>query len=769
MLDRPVKPESERQPGAEPRFTRGVPETFRLPKPSREASQEHLGDYLGILHRHRWAAVAAFLAVFIPAALITAGATPEYEATTRLLLDPGGSVIASIPDPTRDANPKGRDYFETEFEILRSRALAERVTQNLKLWERPEYTGKEPKGFSIAGLVASAKNRLASLIGKSKKDEAVSQKPVPRSEAAARAAIIDAVKSQLLVEPVLNTRLVEVTFTSTNPQLASDLANSLTQAYIDQTLQRQSTETQGTSEYLADRLAEQRQKVSASDAALQEYRERRNAGSLEDRQNIVVAKLSELNSAVTKAKTDRIAKEGSYKQLLAIRNDRQALDGFGPILSNPFVQQLKSQLADLQRQEVSLAEQYGDQHPEMIRLRSTIRPTELRLQAEIDKLVQSLQSDYLAAETQEKSLAAALEEQKREAMNLSRMSIEYGALQREATSNHEIFDGLLRQTKQAGLSVDQSKSTVRVIDRAEVPRWPVRPKRVQSVLFALGGGLCFAIGLVTVLEYFDRRVRTPDQVVSALKIPFIACVPKTDSHPGLSNGIPSHFGEAFRRIRTKVLSASNGSRGFSIVVTSTGPREGKSVVAANLAASLAKAEQRVLLIDADLRRPTVHRTFDLPLQPGLSELLSGVKTSDRLVRPTKIAGLSIISAGGPPDNPSELLASSRFRTLLASLSSHFDWIVLDSPPVMAVADAAIVADEASSVLFVVAADFTREDAAKIALGELASAKRKLLGAVLNRVDFHHQSHYYSRYYRPEYESYYMTTRAPAEEHPQEIG
>jgi capsular exopolysaccharide synthesis family protein len=346
---------------------------------------------------------------------------------------------------------------------------------------------------------------------------------------------------------------------------------------------------------------------------------------------------------------------------------------------------------------------------------------------------------------------------------MNRKGIEYGVLAREAASNRQIFESLMQRTKETGISGELKTSNIRVVDAAETPRGPIKPNKRNNMLFALFGGAALACGLALFFEYLDNRIKSPDEVKQYLGLPFLGMVPalfdKNNPNPLITGGVPNNFSESFRAVRTNLLfsSAEEGSR--SIVITSTGPGEGKTVVASNLAVALAQAGQRVLLVDADMRKPRVHSVFEKPREPGLSNVLVGNAKSSESVHKTKVPGLWIMSAGAQPPNPAELLGSKRFKDFMASLSQHFDWVMVDTPPVMAVTDASVVAHLVTGVLFVVGAEMTSRNAAQRATEQLDHARAKFVGVVLNRVDLQHNSYYYSQYYRREYADYYQATPA----------
>jgi capsular exopolysaccharide synthesis family protein len=297
------------------------------------------------------------------------------------------------------------------------------------------------------------------------------------------------------------------------------------------------------------------------------------------------------------------------------------------------------------------------------------------------------------------------------------------------------------------------------VDAAETPRGPARPNKAANLLLAVVGGLMLAVGLAFFFEYVDNRITSPAEIKTHLGLPFLGMIPavqpvKGVSTPLLTEGVTAGFAEAIRGVRTSVLFSSVAEGGRSLVITSTGPGEGKTLVASNLALALAQTGQRVILIDGDMRRPKVHDAFGLPQEPGLSNVLVGEVKASETVRQTA-SGLWVLPAGHTPPNPAELLGSSRFEDFIATLTKHFAWVVIDSPPVMAVTDAPLVSHFADGTVFVVGAEMTSRNVARTAVEQLAAANGRLIGAVLNRVDLDHNAYYYSQYYRREYGSYYV--------------
>ncbi|MBS1817518.1 MAG: polysaccharide biosynthesis tyrosine autokinase [Acidobacteria bacterium] len=729
-------------------------------------SEKHAMDYIRVLYKRRWIAVPVFLLVFVVGAINAVRQTPVYESRVQLLIEKDAPNVATLDQMFQSQDAwMSDDFYQTQYRILQSRSLAKRTLDAMKLWDAPRLgNGPEPHGtISLLGLLMSGASSTAGFV----KAIFSSEPPAPEraasepreNETAAQSARIDEFLSGLAILPVRNSRIAEVRYASTDPVFAAAAANAVSKAYIQQNMELKFNSSKEAADWLSQQLAEQRKAVEASEAALQSFKEKNGTISIADSgSNIVVARLTDLNAALTKAKTDRINKESLYNQVKAAEGTG-AIDSLTVVLSNDFIQKLRTDLTDLQRQQAQLAERYGPRHAEMIKIHTAIESADAKLRLEIQKVVESVKSEYQAALSEERSLQSALDTQKSEALNLNRRGIEASVLQRELESNRQIYESLLQRTKETDISSERRSTNVRVIDEAEVPRAPASPNVPRDLLVSFLTSLILAVGLAFLFEQMDNRIRTPQEMKALLHVPFLGMVPtvsreKDAPAPLLSGAVAPNFAEAMKTVRTNVLfsSADEGLR--TVVVTSAGPGEGKSVVAANLAMAIAQAGQRVLLVDADMRRPRVHEMFQVPQDPGLSNVLTGnAKTPDAVHR-TTVPGLWVLTSGYIPPNPAELLGSRRYLDFTASLDNRFDWVIVDTPPVLAVTDSAVAGRHSSGVLFVVASDKTSRHAASEALAQLDSAGVHVVGAVLNRVDLIKHPYYYSSYYRKEYSKYY---------------
>jgi polysaccharide biosynthesis transport protein len=724
---------------------------------SQPPHEQHVTDYLRIFYKRRWTAFTALLVVFLTGAINSLRTTPVYEASAPLLIEQQARKVTSIDTALSQKDYQDFDFLPTELRILQSRALAKRTVQALGVQAAAPAPAAESTGISaaFAGARAALSQAIKSVVGAPPRIE-----PPPANETSKEAAAISAFLGGLSVTPLRNTRVVNVAYRSSDPEFAARAVNTLAAEYIKQSIELRLAASQEANEWLGKQLEEQRSKVEQTEGALQQYRESHNAITTEDKQDIVVQRLADLNAAETKAKTDRIDREAEYNRLLALKEDQQALDAFPAIMANPYVQQLKTEIANLQKQQSLLSARYGERHPEMVNATTQLHTAEAKLQTEIGRIVEAVRGDFVTAQARERSLTAALEAQKREALASNRRGIEFGVLEREAISNRQLYENLLQRTKESTVSGGFKNTNIQLIDRAEVPRSPVLPQTSRDLLSAFLMGAAVAVALVFGFERLDNRIKSPEEIKSYLKVPFLGLVPSIKDKGAtqlLSAGTPPGFSEAIRAIRTAVIFSSPDEKSRSVLVTSTSPHEGKTLVASNLAVALAQAGQRTLVIDGDMRRPRMHEVFEYAQEPGLSNVLVGDGDLGTAIRPTNIPHLSFMPAGHIPPNPAELLGSKRCDALMNGLAERFDWVIIDAPPVMAVTDAAVLAHQAGGVLFVIGSEMTARTAAATAISQLLTAQGRLIGAVLNGVDLQRHSYYYAPYHRKEYAAYHTSS------------
>jgi polysaccharide biosynthesis transport protein len=445
--------------------------------PTPEAPDAGLSEYLRAAYRHRWLAVSTLLLVTVPLIAWTWWQEPVYETQVSLVLDPEPLSPLPFPDVGRDQTSP--DLFQTQQQMLRSHRMALRTITALRLWEHREFSHLAPPATTAADAGVAAPEPDAPGMGVVD----------PRAEP-----LVGEFLGRVRTASVPLTRVVNVWFEARDPHLAAGAANALADEFIAQDLETRFQTASQAAEWLEARLTEQRLKVEQSEAALQQYKEQPDASSVGDSQNIVTQRLSDLNAAVTRARTDRLLKEAAYSQLQAARGG--GLDAIPVIASNSVVQQLRSQEGELERQAAELSQRFGDRHPEMVKVQTALEQTRQRQQAEVAKVAAVVRNEYEAALANERSLTVALEGQKNQSLRLSRQELEYGRLEREVQTNRQIFDTVLQQARQLGITSELKQSAVRVLDRAQVPVIPIRPDKAKSVALALAIGLIAALGMI---------------------------------------------------------------------------------------------------------------------------------------------------------------------------------------------------------------------------------------------------------------------------------
>jgi capsular exopolysaccharide synthesis family protein len=720
------------------------------------AQSFHFTDYLRIVYKRRWIAGLAFLSVFLYGTVTSVRKTPIYEARTQLLIEIEARRPTSLNTMLQDTTSWfDDDYYATQYRMLQSRALARETMSTLGL--------NAPAPAAAAGSAAGGRgvvSWLAELVGAPRPIA-----PPAGDETTWQSQQIDAFLGGLFVEPVRQSRLVNVVYRHPDPLFAAKAANAVAEEYKQQGLNYRFMASQETNQFLSEQLEDQRKKVQEAEEALQKFKERFGAVAITDGQSSVVAqRLTDLSGELTQARMERIDKEAVYQSLVRLQGDPAQLDTFPAIVNNQLIQKTRADLADLQARDAEMVGRgLGPNFVDRRNLAVQIAAKQTELNTQIGQVVQSVRNDFEVARAREESLNGQFDQQKSASLTFDRQALNYAALEREATSARQLFDNLMERAQETGVTRQYRGSNVQVVDVAEVPRYPVLPNTRRDVTFALMAGFVIAIGLVFGLEYLDNRIKTPDEIKQYLDLPFLGLVPvvPTKETPGgsplLDNGAPPAFAEAMRAIRTAVVfsSAADGAR--TVVVTSTAPAEGKTLISTNLASALGQAEQRTLIIDGDMRRPRVHDVFGCAQEPGLSNVLVGTAALETAIRQTSNPHLHVLTAGHIPPNPAELLGSTKYRRLLEALGRDYDWIIIDAPPVMAVTDAAVVANGASGVVFVIGAEMTPRKTAATAIEQLTAARAKIIGAVLNRVNVQRHSYYYAPYHRKDYTQAYVRT------------
>ncbi len=731
-----------------PLSTPGYPGYEYSPPPLQEEREIHLRDYWKVIHKRRWIVIAFFFIVLIATAVGTFTMQPIYRGTATIQINKENPQIVDFKEIFA-VNTMDLDYYQTQYKILESRTLARRVIQTLKLSENPDFQPKPETPFQQwkSNLWAS----LSGLFGSPGKEA---------SENGKETFLISRFLAKLKIEPVRNSRLVKIHFDSNSPSLSTQVSNSLAAAYIQQSLEARFVSTEQAKEWLTKQLEDLKAKVERADENLQGFGSKHDIISLDEKENVTMQRLTELNETLTKAEAERMAKEALFKQT-QVRN----FDSFPSILENKLIQDLKQAYIQLEAQYMKLSETFKPEYPEMVRLKNQMDVLQKRLDSEIEKIILGIKSEYESSLRREALLRQAFQQQKAKALEMKEKGIQYNILKREADTNRDLYKGLLMRMKEAGVSAGITASNIQILDPAEYPTRPYKPNKRLNLLLAAVVGLFLGVGLAFFFEYLDNTIKTPDDLEQWARLPSFGMVPevsngrrrrleKGSSYPVelITYGHPkSMLSEAYRSIRTSILLSSPERPPKKITITSPNPGEGKTTTVINTAIALSQTGARVLVIDGDMRKPRVHRIFNHENGMGLSNFLSGHGELGSIIQESEVPNLFYIPSGPIPPNPSELLGSNLFKNMLESLEARFDHILVDSPPVLGFADAIILATCVNGVILAVTGGKTPRETLQRAKEALQQTQTKILGVVINRVDIR-RSDYGYYYYR--YHSYY---------------
>jgi capsular exopolysaccharide synthesis family protein len=749
-----------------------VPALQPAQAPAGAAQSVHLLDRLTAVFKHRRLAGTAFTLVVAVMMVQTYSTVPTYEAKTRIEIDdPKTTNLANL----QESNPlvfddQSGEYRKTQLSILQSRGLAKRLVEKLDLANQPAFLGDGRRPHDPLSLMRDARASASAWI----RSKVTKPAPiiVPQAVAAPASAgagreigLINAFLGGEQIVGEVDTKLVWIIYHHSNPQFTALAADELAREYIIQNQELRQQNFKKLLDFVNGQVTEQGIALERANTAIANYRERNNAMSLDGRSDLVGARLNALNSDVLGKRSARIQKQNVYEQVKGVDPKTDAANSYAVIgTSKQVVDAINALHTATDKRDELLKKHFLPGFPDLQRAETEVGNAQRSLVAARENVIQQLKNDYDAALADEHAAESALSGAKTDQVDLNRLGIGYEELKRQADSILVVYNQLLGQQKTLQVSANSGENNVHFVDHADIPKAPISPNPRKAWMQAVMAGLVVAFGLAFGLEYLDDTVKTPEDITRRLKVPLLGLVPgiRGDRVPILSETVPHDFGEAFRSLRTSLVFTSGAEHTRVIAVTSSQPLEGKTTTAANLALALALGGARVLLIDADMRRPGLHKTLGIANNTGLSHLLTGHARVREAIQRTNEPNLLVITAGRTPPNPSELLASERMSSFIINLQQGpFDWVVIDTPPVLAVTDAVIIAPKVSGVVFVIGSEMTRRVHAERALDTLRGSRPRALTAVLNRVDFDRNKYYYSRYYGYQYKSYYGQSQGAA--------
>ncbi|HAS51407.1 MAG TPA: exopolysaccharide biosynthesis protein [Gammaproteobacteria bacterium] len=705
-----------------------------------------------VIVKRRWTIFTFTLIVVAAVVVASFLMTPIYRASLTLQIDREDIKIVKIEEVSPVEDGRAQDYYQTQYELLKSRSLAQRVINQLGLAELP------PPPPSFLGEI---KRWVTGWLPQPSEAEAK-----PLSEADRFEGIITEFLAGLTVEPVRNSRLVKLHYESPDAKQAAAILNTLVKNYINMTMERRFDASTYARTFLQERLQQVKVKLEDSERDLVAFARQEQIISVDDKQNIVSQNLSSTNAAMAEAEKKRVTAEAAYRQMMATQGH-----GLSQVLDSKIIQTLKESKAKLEAQYQDNLSIYKPAYPSMVQLRGQIGQINAMINQEVGNIRAAITASYQAAKAEEALLQTRIEQLKKDVLTLQDRSIEFNILRREVDTNRQLYDGLLQRFKEVGVAAGIGTNNISVVDEAKVPVWPYKPKISLNAAIALVLGLLGGVGLAFLFERLDDTFRRPEELEKLLGVPVLGVIPlmpgkrRDDDRPLAISGhddARSAFAEAYRSVRTALQFSTVHGVPRLLTITSAMAGEGKSTTVLSLAIQFAQSGKKTLLIEADLRKPILHRTLNLDNQVGLTNYLAGgdVQPVD-IAKPTLIANLFAISAGPIPPNPAELLSSARMMELLTLAAEKFDQVIVDSPPLLGLADALIIGNLCEGTLLTVEMGSTPRGYVQGAFKRLRGARVHVLGTVLTKLAARQGGYGYYRSYYDYHHDYYGEAPADA--------
>lgn len=719
--------------------------TFSEVRPATIASQDDplsIVQFWRVLQKRRWLVLGSLAAIVFLVGIISLIIPKRYDASSRILLDLEGNDSLGLEQVVMPIGLDLNTKLETQIHIVQSDTIANTVVKQLGLQRNREFAGKH--------AVQSAKE-------------------FENLDLEERAWLNKEFHKSLNVQLIPKTQIVEVHFRSKDPQLAAQVANAVAATYIEHNFQTKYKATLQTSDWLTKQLDDLKKHAESAQESLTSYQKKTGILGTDETHNIILDKLEELNKELSAAEGDRILKEAKYR--IAMTEDPELIANIAP---ESVLGALYKERAEVRSEYAQLAAKYGASYPRVVQLQSQLNELDTGIKEEIQKVGETVHAEYQAAQKSEQMLQASFDRQKGEAYKLNEDAIQYAILRRDVESSRDLYDGLLKKLKEAGITAGLKSSNINIVDQASVPVEAVEPNIPLNLALGLMGGLLGGMALAFIVENVDNSIRTPQDIETYCSLPSLGVIPSAalngkNGHKSLPSTGQRQFilpvtmqqrnsgsAEAFRALRTSLLLSSPGAPPQVILVTSAMMQEGKSFTALNLAVVLAQTGQKVLLVDSDMRRPAVHKYLGLPMNRGLSACLAGTEQVETaVIAVDEIPGLHVIPAGLMPPYPSEMLASDTMPQLMQRWRGEYRYIVIDTPPVLAVTDAVVCARIADVVVLIARSEQTGRQSLVRTRDVLRKVRANIAGVVVNDISFNSVEYrQYYGHYGSEYSYYY---------------
>jgi len=709
--------------------------------------------YIDVVLRRKKVIIAFFGIVLVTTLIGTVTTEPVYRATAKVEISLENPKVVNF-DQVVEVETQSAEFYETQYLLLKSKALAKQVVDKLNLGQHPEYNPEEQtpgivdriKGAifgTISGAISGVKNLFIRPTAESEpspEDQYIGQMTEQDN-------LVNAFVGALTISPVGNSRLVDISFESHDRRLAADAVNTLSDTFIEWLMNRKLDATKQGRDFLRKQIEQAQSNLEQSEARLNEFAKSNDIVSLDQKMNITYHTFAELNDALAKAETERIEKESLYKHVMAGNVDSLPL-----VVNDPYIQNLKAEHAMAKSEYSQMSATFKSGYPKLKEVGAKVSELQRKIDEAQGSIANSVKSDYEAAQKKEESLRESYEKQKVLASALNDKSIEYNILQREIESNETIYNTLLQRLKETEVSSAIKASNIQVVDYAQIPLFPFKPNVTLNLLFAciigLGGGVLIAF----IIEYFDNTIKSPEEIRDKMKFPVLGGVFEARQADGLAAPVEktflmdprSHIAEAFRTIRTSLLLSTPGKPPRSILITSCFPAEGKTTVSINLASSFAQAGSKVLLLEADLRRPRIGNVLGNNGY-GLSSYLTGNASLEDVVTHGEIPNMYVLPVGPIPINPAELLGSVQMKELIDILVKEYDYIIVDGPPALGFVDSHILSSLVDGVAVVVRAGKTPRTSIRDLIEKLWNLRANFLGVIVNGIELNQNSYYYKSY------------------------